>query len=503
MSTKISITGIAARDKALKGANYVADAVKSTLGPFGLNGMLEKENTITNDGFKLSSALAGTIKDEFERRGAIIFHETSSKTNDEVGDATTTSEVLGQAIIKEAIRYLPSANTIAGKKTPSELRKMIKNSLNEVNKILESKIKNVENEQELINSALVSVEDEELADLIGKTQWKLGADGVIIAEATTEKESSIQVVKGVRIDNGFGASFMINNQEKQTLEVNEASVIMTNYTLSDFTPLQSILDQIVKMGKRDIIIIARGFTSECIKLCAENHKVGIRVYPINAPYTDQAEIMRDLASVLGGRYIDQEEGSLDDLQLSDVGFAEKLIARRYDAIITGKEDGNYRVPKRIEMLRKALSGEASEFQKKNLEARISQLMHGFAVLKVGSTSDADRKYKKDKADDAVNAVRLALKGGTIRGAGIALKEISETLSDDNILKRPLTSIFDQIMSSAPEGWEVEEWVRDPFLVIKCALKNACDTAMIFSTTNIIITSENPKQCSCSQGNNEE
>ena len=241
--------------------------------------------------------------------------------------------------------------------------------------------------------------------------------------------------------------------------------------------------------------MARAFTAEAIQLCIDTTKTGFGIYPVNAPYTDQAETMRDLEAIVGGRYIDSEEAKLEDMYLSDVGYCKSLTARRFDAIITGVDNDKTaeKISNRVEILKKKLSGSQSEFEKKNLETRIAQFTNGFAILKVGAQSTVNRKRIKDKCDDAVNAVRLALKGGTVRGAGIALKEVSESLDDTNILKRPICVIHDQIMSSAPEGWEVEDWVRDPYLVIECALTNACDVASTLIRTNIIVAEENKKK----------
>lgn len=504
MQNKVSIIGVDARDKALKGANYIADAVKQTLGPFGLNALIEKGNRITNDGVTVSRELCGTIKDEFERRGATVFHEISSKTNDQVGDATTTSEILGQAIIKEAIRYLPNNNTFASKKTPEEVLRMIETSKQNVIKLLENKIEKIKDKQSLINSAKVSVAHEDLAEMIGSTQWDLGPEGYIIAEETNDIESSIESVKGIRFDNGFSNSLLINNQEKQAMEVENCVVILTNYTLTSLTPLKEVIQSLVSSGKTHIAIIARAFSSECIQLMAANRASNVYFYPINAPYTAQKDIMGDLSAITGSVYYDTESSTLEEMQLSDVGFAKKIIARNSDCIVVGG-DHEYvikSIEERINLIETKLQGIVSDFEKKLLETRISQLKNGFAILKVGAKTESERKYKKDKADDAVNAVRLALKGGTIKGAGLAFKEISEELEEGNILKKPLLSINEQIMALAPKEFIVEEWVRDPFLVLKCALENACSGAGTFATINTIIANQNKKESKCESSENE-
>jgi chaperonin GroEL len=412
-----------------------------------------------------------------------------------VGDATTSSVALAQSILKEALRFLPTETSFGSKKSPVEVKNIINKEKDDVIEKLSKLVKNIESEEELINSARVSVEDEELAQLIGKAQWELGPDGMIIAEETPELESSIQKIKGVRIDNGFGTSVIMNNLEKQTLEADNCSIILTNHILDNFKGLEPVINQLINANRKDIVIVARAFSSEAIKLCLDNIKNGLRIYPINAPFTNQGEMMRDLAAVTGTRYIDTEEALLEDLNITDIGMVSKIIARRYDAIIAGLDNKETieRVEARVNRLKEELKGEVSEFAKKALESRISQLTNGFAILKVGATSDIDRKYKKDKADDAVNAVRLALKGGTVKGAGLAFKDIAEEMPDTSLLKRPLQVINQLIMQSAPEGFIVEEWVRDPFLVLKAALTNACSVAGTFATTGIIITSENPKQ----------
>lgn len=503
---KISITGnvknpALARDKAIAGMSYVATAVKSTIGPFGLNFLLEKGNKITNDGYNIASELCPTIQDEFERRGALVAHEASSKTNDMVGDATSTAWALTDAIVKEAIRFLPNEKTIKAKKTPAEIIKEIHTSKAEVLEKLKLMAQTITSKEELIKSALVSVEDEHIAELLGSTQWELGPEGRIIAEEVNETECSIERVKGLRLDNGFTSSGLVTNPEKGSLELSNLPIFLTNYTIGDTEILamrESIITPLINQKKLGLILMGRAFTPDAIKLCQESMKTGFPIIPINAPYTDQTQVMKDIEAVVGGRYIDTEETTLADIYISDIGFTSRIVAQQFNAIVTGMDDeqSKERVAKRLEVLKKKLIGSKSDFEKRTIEERIAQLSNGFAILKVGSQSITNRKRLKDKCDDAVNAVRLALQGGTVAGAGLAFKEISEGLEEGNILKRPLTVIHDQITNSSPDGWEIPEWVRDPYLVLKCALENACDFAGTFASVTGIITEENPHKCKC-------
>lgn len=499
MSKKISLTGVQAREAFVRGAKYLSSTIGQTLGPFGSNAYLEHGHKLTNDGFSISAELANTLEDEFERQGALTLHETSSKVNDQVGDCTTSVQILAQSIIDEAIRLLPNEKSITAKHKPSEVLKMIEDSkINVISKLKEG-IKLVESEQELIQSAKVSVEDGHLAQLIGSTQWKIGKDGIIIVEEVLDPVSSVDIVKGIRIDNGFGTPYIVTNEAEQSLEVNDVSVLLTNYTIGDKEILDlktKVIDPLLAEKKLALVIIGRAFTSQAIQMCMESAKAGFAIFPINAPYTYQSEIMKDLAAITGATYYDTEDSRLEDLQITDIGFATKILARRFDAIITGKEEGNLeRITKRVRQLQERLAGQVSDFERKAIQTRIAQFTGGFAILKIGAETVFERKYKKDKADDAVNSVRLALQEGTVKGGGLAFKEISESLDEADILKRPLMCIYNQIMSSAPEGYEIPGWCRDPYLTLVSALKNACSVAGAFSTVNAVITTKDKKECS--------
>jgi len=492
MNGKIVKVGTKARDSLIKGADFLADAVKSTLGIFGANCIMEKGNRITNDGVTIASEI--WLPDEIQNRGVVVLREAAKKTNTEVGDGTTSAIVLSQAILKEAIKYLPGGRAIVGVKTPIELIRQIEKEKEEVIEKLNTMATPITSESQLIASAKVAVEDEVLGDLIGKAQWELGQDGVLIAEATNDRVSSFERVSGIRIDNGFGTSIAINNQEKQSLEVDDVLVIMTNHTLHNLKPLENIMNSLVKSGVRKVAIVARAFGEEAIKVCMENMKNGFNIFPINAPYEDQNEVMKDMASVLGGRYINYEDADLESLQRSDLGLAERIVAKRYTAVFTGKsnEESNKRVKDRVVELNKMYKTEPSDFIKRNIKRRIAQLESGFGIIKVGATSEVERSYKLDKAEDAVNAVRVALQEGTVKGAGLAFKDISDSLPDTYILKRPLLSIYEQIMSTAPEGFVIQDDVRDPVKVLRVALNNACSVAGTFATATIAIASERPK-----------
>lgn len=474
-------------DRVMRGVNLLADAVRSTLGPWGKNFILEKSGgRITNDGISIAREIQS--KDEIEDLAIRIVRESAIKTNEDAGDGTTTATTLTQAILKEAGRLIARKNVMA-KESVMSLKRRIERECTEVLLKLEAMATPIETKEQLIEVARVSVEDEELARLIGEAQWELGKDGMIVVEETPELVCSIERIHGVRIDNGLGTSMVMNDQERQRLVLDDVPVILTNYTLETLTPVAHVIQELVNQGKSNIVIVAKAFSSEAIRLCMENHSRGIKIYPLQAPYVNQREVMKDLASVLGGRYIHDEDSTLDEMTISDVGTAKKVIGYRYSAIFTGDRD----VSLRVDTLKKELEGEPSKFAQKALEQRLAQLENGFALLKIGSTSDIDRKYRFDKAEDAVNTVRSALQEGTVPGAGLALKAISDEMEDGAILKRPLLAPYKQIMENGGmTEMEVEPWVRNSVKVERTAILNACRIAQDLVTVGGAIAQERIK-----------
>lgn len=488
-------TGVEARVALSKGAKILADALSSTFGPFGYNFFLDKKNAVTNDGVSVAREIH--LLDEIENRGAAAIREASIKVVDEVGDGTSTAAMLAYAIYEAASRYL-AKDGVMGKKTSSELVKQIEIERKEITDKLQTMATPIETEEQLINSAIVATEDTELGTVIGKAQFALGKDGYLLAEETAERSSSVENIKGIRIDNGFGTSQIVNNQEKWTLEVEDTRILLTSYTIKTIPDWQRILkvyEALVKNNEARLVVIARAWTDETINFALQNINKGAFIYPLNAPYQDMQERYKDLAAITGATFYDSEASDLSDITIQGLGYAKKVIARRFDAIITGQDNltTDERVKTRVGELAMAQSGSQSEFEKKNLSERMAQLTNGFGIIKVGSPSDMERRRLFDKAEDAVHAVRAAYQEGTVKGAGLAFKEISESLPDTYLLKRPLLVLWEQINTTAPKDFVVEDWVRDPVKVLRVALERACAVAASFATAGGVITETFPKQ----------
>lgn len=495
---KISLTGADAREKVIAGVDKIANAVKLTLGPSGRNfasGVRGGAISISNDGVSLSKEIQGS--DEFEDIGVRAVREAATKTNDKVGDGTTTAVVLTQAILK-SIGFDKDAIGV----NPMKMVNQVREESAIVVKRLTEMATEVKDKEHIINIARVSVEDDILAELIGSAQWNVGAAGTVLSEEHNNPGDEVEYIYGIRMDNGYGTSRIANNPEKQALELTDVHIIVTNKIFNkaqDIKDLSGVFDSLIKAGATGVVLIGRAFDETAIGLCVKNiqmfleGKGGFCIYPINAPYTDQDEIMEDLAAATGAKFINASERNIVSITTRDVGTATKIFCTRYEGIITGKkpkedEAVDELIQKRIVNIKEKLKGSISPFEKRSLEARLSQLTAGTAIIKVGAETEQERKYKKDKVDDAVNAVKAAMQEGVVPGAGIALKSIADELPD-LLIADALREPHRQIMTNAGGDFEIPEWVQDPLKVVRTAFEKASSIARSLATTEVLVSWE--------------
>lgn len=500
MKKKIILVGPKATAEVFAGVKYAANIVAKTLGPFGRNfasGVRGGPVAISNDGVSLLKEIEGPT--EIQDLGVRAVREAATKTNDAAGDGTSTAAVLTNAVLE----ILPAPDPeIVGYKAPVELIEQIKKEKDIVVAKLKEMATPVETEQQLVEVARVSGEYKDLAEIIGKAQFTVGKYGTVLCEEDNAATDSVEYIHGVRIDNGYSSSRIITNQERQSLEVEDVYVILTNkvfHGASFGNELKNVWEFLAKKAVTNVVIMARAFDDAAIGYCVKNITTqgAMNIFPINAPYVDQNEIMEDLAAVLGAKYINVEERNIESMTGSDVGHASKIVAKRFEGIVTGYPTGtdemvDNRVAARIEHIEKKLTGKVSEFEKRNLEQRLSQLKAGTAIIKVGADTEQERRHKKDKVEDAVNAVKWAHREGTVPGGGKALALIAHGLPDDFLLKKALTVPHEQIMSMAPKHFVIHDWVRDPVKVVYTALTNACDIAASLATTEVAINFEREK-----------
>lgn len=501
MKKKVILIGPDAKREVLKGAQYAVNAVKLTIGPYGRNfasGIKGGPIAISNDGVSLLKEIEGI--NEIQDIGVRAVREAATKTNDVAGDGTTGSAVLTGAVLDVTDH---DEGIIGAGRSTVGLIEQIKKEKDEIVKLLKESATPVETEEELVAIALVSGEYKELAKLIGKAQFVVGKEGAVLCEEHNKTTDEVEYINGIRMDNGFPTSRIINNPEKMCLEATDVPVILTNKVFHGGTwlaPIEKQLNDLILKGEKSVVIIGRGFDDDAIDLALKNIQKdnGLNIYPINAPYTWQDEVMEDLAAILGAKYFKGNEHNLKNLVAGDIGRASKVVCKRFETVIAGFKEGtdvsvDARVKERIEELEESLKGDISPFERRGRETRMSQMKHGTAVIYVGADTEQERRHKKDKVEDAINAVKWAHREGVVKGGGLALYELAETLPETYILKEAIKEPHLQIMRMAPSGFEIEEWVKDPVKVVYTALTNACDIAGSLATTEIAINFERDKK----------
>lgn len=501
---RIALGGPEAKAAAFAGVKYLASAVKLTMGPYGRNfasGVRGGPIAISNDGVSLAKEMVGTAPTEFQEIGLRAAVEAATKTNDAAGDGTTGAIVLTEAIL-EATGFDTNA---VGSKPAVQVAEQIRQESELVVEKLNNMAVQIKNREHLVAVAKVSVENDALAELIGGTQWDLSSDGVMVVEEQNLPTDDVEFVNGVRWDNGFSSSRFITNQEKQSLELQKVHVLVTNRvfnTAKALGELQQLWTKLIEQGSTALVIIGRAFDETAINFCVKNlqtiaqGKGTYALWPVNAPYTDQDNIMEDIAAVLGGKYITHDR-NFETLTVGDVGYATNLTVRRFEGSVTGLTKGederiDQLVAARVTEIEEKLKGDISPFEKRQLSARKAQLTSGTAIIKIGAETEQERRYKKDKAEDAVNAVKAAIQEGVVPGGGMALYHVADDMPAGSLITEALRAPYKQIMANAGQKFMIEDYVQDPLRVVRTAFQKASSIARSLSTTEVLVTWQEEK-----------
>lgn len=513
--------------KALKnGLDKVANAVKVTLGPKGRNVVLGSaygSPTITNDGVSIAKDIE--LEDATENIGAEIIKEVASKTNDIAGDGTTSAVVLCQAIVTEGLKNVAAgANPLALRRGIIKAKDVIVDSLKLMSKEISSR-------EEISQVATISAQDKEMGDLIAEVMDEVGKDGVITVESSNTFGLSKEVVKGLQFDKGYISQYMVTNTEKLEADFEDPYILITDKKIGALTEILPLLEKIIKVGKKELVIIADDVEGDALTTFVLNKLRGIfSALAIKAPgFGDRKkESLEDIAIVTGGQVITEEKGmKLENVELEMLGRARKVISTKENTtIVEGKGDKS-EIEKRIDQLKREIQNAPSDFDKEKLQERLAKLAGGVGVIKVGAATEVEQKSKQHKLEDALNATKAAVEEGIVPGGGVALLRASAVLDNLklegeeqiglNILKRAVEEPIRQIAYNAgidgavvlqkvKEGhgefgfnaakMEYEDLIKsgvvDPTKVTRTALENSVSAAALLLTTEAVV-SELPKK----------
>ncbi|MGI6177438.1 MAG: chaperonin GroEL [Eubacterium sp.] len=518
-----------ARRKIQAGVDKLADTVKITLGPKGRNVLINKSYgspLITNDGVTIAKEI--DLEDKTENMGAQLVKEVATKTNDVAGDGTTTATLMAQVIIREGFK-----NVAAGA-NPMILKKGIEGAVDKAVEEIKKQSISVSDKKKIAQVASVSASDDEIGDLIADAMEKVGKDGVITVEESKSLGTVLDVVEGMQFDRGYLSPYMVTDGDKMEAVLENPYILLTDKKISNIQDILPLLEQIVKQGRK-LLIVADDVEGEALATLVINKLKGILdVVAVKAPgFGDRRKAeMQDIAILTGGTVISEEVGySLNEATIDLLGTASTVKVTKDHTVIVGGSGSKDEIKERISSIRKQIGESTSDYDKEKLQERLAKLAGGVAVIKVGAATETELKEKKLRIEDALNATKAAVEEGIVAGGGVAMvnaipavAEYAKSLEGDektgaNIIVRALEEPVRQIAENAGfEGSVVvnavkskkagvgfnaatEEYVDmvkagivDPVKVTRSAIQNAASVSALLLTTEagiVDIPEKNP------------
>lgn len=495
--TKQVLFGKEAKEKMLRGLDTAANAVGGTLGPRGLNAYIsgEYESEITNDGATIASQIK--LRDKFEDLGAEIVRNASGQTNDDAGDGTTTTAVLLQAIVHEAIKRAEN---------PMELRDSLFAAGKKAVGMLHSHARGMKPD-ELRSIALVSAENEAIADMVTSIVRQLGKEAVITVDDSRTWESSAETTPGYDAPVGFLSPYFVNDKATGKAKFDDVPVLVAERKIANLIDLKPLFDQFDAQGIRKCVIVCDEIDEAVLGVLAVNNLKGVfNCVVIRA----HGEILEDIEGAVGARAVADRHGlAFAKVKLEDLGRAEKVVADAQKTLFLGR---SVSASQRAQELEARAQNDENQYRKQKLLERAAKLRGGVGVLKIGAYSDKERTYLKRKAEDAIKAVQAALEEGVVVGGGWPLFQVAEELGKDDsvgaqVLSKALARPLQRILENAgqdwttvvtSEGWDVKQGIPcdmeqagiiDPVKVERCALQNALSAAATFITAFVAIVDD--------------
>jgi chaperonin GroEL len=513
----------AAREKILRGATQLAEAVRITLGPKSKSVLIQKKwgaPIVCNDGVAIAKEFE--LKDAEENLGAQMLRQAAEKTGDVVGDGTSSSTILAHAIFADGVR-----NVTAGA-SAIDLKRGLDRAMATTVAALKEMSRKVSTRKEKAQVATISAHnDPEIGELVAEAMEKVGGEGVITVEESKTTETVLEVVEGMQFDRGYTSPYFITDPEKMEAVLEDPYVLLTDRKVNLLKDLIPLLEQVAKSG-RPILFVAEDFEGEALATLIVNQIRGVlKSVAVKAPgFGDRRKAMlTDMSVLTGGQLVSEELGTkLEDVQLAQLGRAKRVVVDKDNTTIIGGAGDRKAIDGRMAQIRHEIEKATSDYDKEKLEERLAKLAGGVAVIRVGAPSESEMKAKKDALDDAISATKAAVAEGIVPGGGLALIRCIDAVGkleisvegDERtgvaVLKRALESPARQIAenssvdggvvvnrmltSTGPVGFDAakKEYVDlydagivDPTKVVRVALENAVSVASILLLTEATMT----------------
>ena len=515
--------GTDARAKLAKGVNTLADAVTTTMGPKGRYVALQRSYgapTITNDGVSVAKEIE--LEDNIENMGAQLVKEVATKTNDTVGDGTTTATLLAQVIVNEGLR-----NVAAGA-NPIAIRRGIDKAVDAVVTEMKKSAQQVSTKEQIASVGTISASDPEIGKKISDAMEVVGKDGVITVEESQTFGIDIDTVEGMQFDKGYISPYFSTNNDTMTAELSDPYILMTDQKVSNIQDVLPILEAVAKQGS-PLLIIAEDVDGEALASLILNKLRGaLNVCAVKAPgYGDRRKrMLEDIAILTGGQVAMKELGvNLTDVTAEMLGRAKSIKITKDNTTIVGGAGSKDAIDERVNQIKNEIENTTSDFDREKLQERLAKLSGGVAVIKAGAATESELKEIKHRIEDALQATRAAVEEGIVAGGGVAFLAASSALdgveaadADEKIgvqiirkaLAAPVKKIADNAgfegsvvaekIKAMPAGQGldsatgtygdmIEMGVLDPVKVARVTLQNAASIAGLILITEATVSDE--------------
>ena len=510
-----------ARAKLAKGVNTLADAVTVTMGPKGRYVALQRSfgaPTITNDGVSVAKEIE--LEDNIENMGAQLVKEVATKTNDTVGDGTTTATLLAQAIVNDGLR-----NVAAGA-NPLAIRRGIDKAVNAAVAEMKKQAKPVETKEQIASVGTISAGDPEVGEKIAQAMEVVGKDGVITVEDSQTFDITIDTVEGMQFDKGFVSAYFVTDNDRMEAVMKDPYILITDQKISNVQDIMPVLEAVQRTGK-GLLIIAEDVEGEALPTLVLNKIRGaLNVCAVKAPgYGDRRKrMLEDIAVLTGGQAALDELGvKVADITADMLGTAKSVTISKDNTVIVGGAGSKEAIDARIAQIKGEMENTTSDFDREKLQERLAKLSGGVAVIKVGAATESELKEIKHRVEDALQATRAAVEEGIVAGGGVAFMDAAPALDaveiDDpeekigvDIVKKALTApvatiaknagfegavVVDKVaelpagqgLNSANGEWGdmIEMGVLDPVKVSRVTLQNAASVASLILITEATVS----------------
>lgn len=513
-----------ARKKLEEGIDLVGKAVATTLGPRGRNVVIFSDygpSIVTKDGVTVAKSIT-SVEDPYVNLGVQLCKEVSMKTNSIVGDGTTTSTVLAQAIVKEGIKL------VAADSNPLSLKRGMDKALDVILNLIDESSKKIEDRSEIEFVATISGNDPEVGKVVAEAIETVGSEGIITLEESRERETYFKMVDGFSFTQGFISPYFATDTSKNIVDYNDVNILMFNGPLLHHDLIVKILEKILK-SRKPVLFIAESYSQDLIQLLAINKYRGqMPIFAVKTPGFGQqkSDYIQDICAMVGGKVFNEALGDeYDKIDESYFGFAKRIVSSKDNTTIIEGRTNEEELENRIQLVRNMLETEQSDYAREKLNERLANLNGGVALIKIGASTELELKEKKYRYEDALNATRAAIECGIVPGGGTCLLRISETLEQKvevdpkdpdellgvRILAKAIRTPFMKICenggfspevyaskvleASYPVGFDAkygeicdlfERGVIDPSKVVKSSLTNAVSIATLVFTTETLI-----------------